>query len=323
MDIFMTLQAWASNPSTQETMFVVTTSGAIFAFALGIAYVVLGNADPVKKRLSGLEVDDFDEIDPDRGHQLVNLDTVFGKASAWLIPTSEIELTKTTKLLTHAGFRAPNALQTYYGIKAIATILLPAVTLFATRWMPEMTNMQVTYAVIFAATAGMLGPNVVLEKLVDARIKKLRDGFPDALDLLVVCVESGLGLSAAIARVADEIAVSHRELAMELALVNAETRAGMDRAKALRNFADRSGLDDIRGLVSMLVQAMRFGTSIADTLRVYSEEFRDRRTQKAEEAAAKIGTKLMFPLVLCLFPSFFLVAIGPAVLRIMDAFTSM
>ena len=110
---------------------------------------------------------------------------------------------------------------------------------------------------------------------------------------------------------------------MELSLVNAETRAGVDRAKALRNLADRSGLEDIRGLVSMLIQAMRFGSSIAETLRVYSEEFRDRRMQKAEEEAAKISTKLIFPLVFCLFPSFFTVAIGPAVIRFIDVFRQM
>jgi tight adherence protein C len=100
-------------------------------------------------------------------------------------------------------------------------------------------------------------------------------------------------------------------------------RAGVDRSKALRNLADRTGLDDIRGLVSMLIQAMRFGTSIADTLRIYSEEFRDRRMQKAEEIAATIGTRLIFPLVFCLFPSFFTVAIGPAVMRFIDVFSQM
>ena len=192
--------------------------------------------------------------------------------------------------------------------------------LIAPRWMPELTNMQLIYGLLVGAAIGLFGSNFVLEKLVEKRIKSLRNGFPDALDLLVVCVESGLGLSAAIQRVSDEVTVSHPDLAMELALVSAETRAGMDRAKALRNLADRTGLDDIRGLVSMLVQAMRFGTSIADTLRVYSEEFRDRRMQKAEEEAAKIGTKLLFPLVFCLFPSFFLVAIGPAIIRFVDVF---
>ena len=156
-----------------------------------------------------------------------------------------------------------------------------------------------------------------------SRLKKLRNGFPDALDLLVVCVESGLGLAAAIQRVADELSVSHPELATQLALVNAEMRVGVERTKALRNLADRTGLDDIRGLVSLLIQTMRFGTGVAESLRVYSEEFRDKRMQKAEEAAAKIGTKLIFPLVTCLFPSFFIVAIGPAVIRLIEVFSVM
>ena len=133
----------------------------------------------------------------------------------------------------------------------------------------------------------------------------------------------GIRLAAAIQRVADELMVSHPELSTELALVNAEMRAGVDRTKALVNLADRTGLDDIRGLVSLLVQTMRFGTGIADALRVYSEEFRDKRMQAAEEQAALIGTKLIFPLVLCLFPSFFIVAIGPAVMRLIRVLGTM
>lgn len=168
----------------------------------------------------------------------------------------------------------------------------------------------------------MLLPNYVLHKLVTKRARALMHGFPDALDLLVVCVESGLGLAAAIQRVADELGVSHPELAEELSLVNAEIRVGVPREQALVNLSDRTGLEDIHGLVSLLVQTMRFGTGVADSLRVYSEEFRDKRTQKAEEKAAKMATKLIFPLVLCMFPLFFIVAVGPAVLRIIDAFSS-
>ena len=145
----------------------------------------------------------------------------------------------------------------------------------------------------------------------------MTNGFPDALDLLVVCVEAGLGLAAAIQRVADELNFSHPELAFELATVNAEIRAGRPREQALRNLADRTGLKDIKGLVGLLVQTMRFGTGVSDALRVYSEEFRDTRMQRAEEEAARMGTTLIFPLVLCMFPVFFIVAIGPAVLRIM------
>jgi len=321
--MMLTLSTWISNPSTQQIMFVLTISGAIFVFALGMSYLVLGSSDPVRKRLKVIDSGQYDELDDDPGRRRVNLDAVFGKAAQWLIPTSEIELTKTTKQLTYAGFRSPNALQTFYGIKAVLVVLLPAVVLFIVQWLPQVTGRQMLYAMCVACAIGLFGPNVALDKLVQKRIKRLRDGFPDALDLLVVCVESGLGLNAAIKRVSEEISVSHRELGTELALVNAETRAGMDRARALRNLADRTGLDDIRGLVNMLVQAMRFGTSVADTLRIYSEEFRDRRMQKAEEQAAKISTKLLFPLVFCMFPSFFTVAIGPAIIRFIDVFDHM
>ena len=119
-----------------------------------------------------------------------------------------------------------------------------------------------------------------------------------ALDLLVVCVEAGLGLAPALQRVSDDLIVSHPELGAELALVNAEMRAGVERTQALKNLADRTGLDDIRGLVALLVQTMRFGTGVADALRIYSEEFRDKRMQAAEEQAALIGTKMIFPLVI-------------------------
>jgi tight adherence protein C len=163
-------------------------------------------------------------------------------------------------------------------------------------------------------------PNYVLDHMVERRQKRLRDAFPDALDLLVVCVEAGLGLTAAIQRVADELKFSHPELGVEFARVTAEMRAGVEREAALKALAYRTGLEDIRGLVSLLIQTLKFGTSIGETLRVYSEEFRDKRMQRAEELAAKIGTKLIFPLVFCLFPSFFVVAIGPAVVRIAEVF---
>ena len=176
---------------------------------------------------------------------------------------------------------------------------------------------------LFGWFASFMFPDVYLSRGIEKRQHEIAVQLPDVLDLLVISVEAGLGLSAAIQRVADELTVSHPELGSELTLVNAEMRAGVDRSVALKNLADRTGLEDIRGLVALLVQTMRFGTSVADALRVYSEEFRDKRMQAAEEQAAKIGTKMIFPLVTCLFPSFFLVAIGPAVLRLMDVFSHM
>jgi tight adherence protein C len=200
---------------------------------------------------------------------------------------------------------------------------LPLLVFVASAWLPKWTIGTLGFALLFAAFVGVVLPNYVLEKIKQNRLKKLRNGFPDALDLLVVCVEAGLGLGAAIDRVARDLDVSHTELAEELRLVNVEMRAGVERPVALKNLADRSGLADIRGLVGLLVQTMRFGTSIADALRVYSEEFRDKRMQKAEEQAAKIGTKLIFPLVTCLFPSFFIVAVGPAALRMIVVFRAL
>ncbi|NBW90839.1 MAG: type II secretion system F family protein, partial [Gammaproteobacteria bacterium] len=183
-----------------------------------------------------------------------------------------------------------------------------------------LTSTQVVFLAGCAAFLGLILPNQWLEKRVERRQKRLRDAFPDALDLLVICVEAGLGLAAAIERVALELKYSHPDLAQELAVVNVEMRAGVDRETALQGLNTRTGLPEIRGLVGLLVQTLRFGTGIADTLRVYAAEFRDARTQQAEERAAKIGTKLIFPLIFCEFPAFFAVAIGPAALRIIDIF---
>jgi tight adherence protein C len=309
------VNAWFSNPDSLRLLFVVLAGGAMLVFGLGLSYVLLGATDPVRRRFAGGRL----EANRD-GRLLLTVQTLFGPISQWVVPTSEVERSRISQLLTYAGFRSPSALQLFYGIKAGLLLLLPAVVLLAARWFPQASTDVILLFVAMAAALGFLAPVSVLERLVERRLKALRHGFPDALDLLVVCVESGLGLSAAIQRVADEIGVSHEELARELALVNAEIRAGVDRSQALRNLADRTGLDDIRGLVSLLVQTMRFGTSVADALRIYSEEFRDKRMQKAEEAAAKISTNLIFPLVFCLFPSFFVVAIGPAVLRLVGVF---
>jgi tight adherence protein C len=316
------IRSWIANPQSQQLAFIALAAGTIFIFVLGLSYVFLGATDPIRRRIGMTAADDSEDESAGKRF-LVTIQTLMGPVSHWATPQSEIERSRTTQRLTYAGFRSPSALQSYYGIRVMLAIALPVLVLFTMQWFPEVASSEIMFGALVATAVGFLGPSMVLDRLVQRRIKKLRDGFPDALDLLVVCVESGLGLSAAIQRVSDEIGVSHEELGMELALVNAEIRAGIDRARALRNLADRTGLDDVRGLVSLLIQTMRFGTSVADTLRVYSEEFRDRRMQKAEEEAAKISTKLIFPLVFCLFPSFFTVAIGPAVIRLINVFSQM
>jgi tight adherence protein C len=223
----------------------------------------------------------------------------------------------------HAGYRSQNARTLFFGMKALAIILLPCLVLLASPLLPGVSTSMLMLYTVAAGYLGAIACSIWLDRAVERRQRAIRAGFSDALDLLVVCVESGLGLAPALQRVADELTVSHPALGDELALVNAEMRAGVERGAALKNLADRTGLEDIRGLTALLVQTMRFGTSVADALRVYSEEFRDKRTQAAEEQAAKIGTKMIFPLVLFLFPSFFLVAVGPAVVGLIDVFSQL
>jgi tight adherence protein C len=298
-------------------VFIAFAATSIFVFSLGVSLMVLGIANPLRRRLRALAVKDAG-VDPSRAESIA---TALQPLSAYLMPRKEWQRTEVSRQLVHAGYRSPNAVQIYYASKLMLIVLLPVIVLLAwLLWMPHITTGLVMLYVGVAAYLGFILPGAALDRIVLNRKKKLRVAFPDALDLMVVCVESGLGLAAAIQRVSDELAVSHPELAGELGLVNVEMRAGVERGQALKNLADRTGLDDVRGLVGLLVQTMRFGTSVADALRVYSEEFRDRRTQAAEEQAAKVGTKMIFPLVFCMFPAFFLVAVGPAVLRLMEVF---
>jgi tight adherence protein C len=310
--LFDLLNSYWSDEVVVRRVLVVLSAATIFILGLGLTGLIMNMTAPIRRRM-GLVEDE--PIVKDR--LMIRVSTALGPVASYVLPQKDLERDNVTRQLVRAGFRSPQALQAFYVTKSLLAVALPLLVLICSRWFPDIeTGSTMTYAMV-ACGVGLLGPNYVLGKLVDRRIKDLRNAFPDALDLLVVCVESGLGLAAAIQRVADELDVSHPELAFELSTVNAEIRAGMPREQALRNLADRTGLPDIRGLVGLLVQTMRFGTNVSDALRVYSEEFRDKRMQSAEEQAAKMGTKLLFPLVLCMFPVFFIVAIGPAVLRIM------
>lgn len=310
------LQTFTDDPQTLRMIVVAVAAGTFIVFGLGIGFLALGLTDPIRRRLGK----NVPSGQTERGRTLVWINTALGPVSKYILPQNEIERTRVTEKLVHAGFRSPNAVQNYYAIKIVLAIVLPAIVLIVVQWLPDLTMKMIVVYAFCATAAGMLVPTIVLDRLLERRLKRLRNGFPDALDMLVVCVEAGLGLSQAIQRVADELFVSHLELAQELSLVNAEIRAGVERVTALKNLSHRTGLDDVRGLVSLLVQTLRFGTSVAESLRVYSDEFRDKRMQRAEEQAAKIGTKMIFPLVLFMFPAFFVVAVGPAVIGLVTVF---
>jgi len=314
--LFALLNSYWNDEVIIRRVLVGLSAATIFILGLGLSVLVLNLTSPVRRRLR--VVKDGPDGPSSKDQIMVFMNTALGPVASYVLPQKDDERDGMMEKLIRAGYRSPQALQVFYVTKSLLVVALPMLVMLGWRWFPDVKGGSILTYAMFASGIGLFGPNFVLGRLVEKRIKGLRNGFPDALDLLVVCVESGLGLAAAIQRVADELFVSHPELAMELSTVNAEIRAGMPREQALKNLAHRTGLPDIKGLVGLLVQTTRFGTSISDALRVYSDEFRDKRMQRAEEQAAKMGTKLIFPLVFCMFPVFFIVAIGPAVLRIMD-----
>lgn len=221
----------------------------------------------------------------------------------------------------HAGWRNPNASVIFFAIKTLAAFGLPLV-LWLVRVFSDSTtplNDFLLY-VALAASIAFYFPNWVLNHMIAKRQQEIFESFPDALDLLTICVEAGLSLEAALNRVAAEISLKSEILAEELQLVCLEFRAGSGKERALRNLALRTGVEDIDTLVAMLVQSEKFGTSIGESLRIHSESLRIKRQQRAEERAAKVSVKLTFPLVLCIFPSIMIVVVGPAIISIMRSF---
>ena len=217
----------------------------------------------------------------------------------------------------NAGLRSSGAPVVYFGCKTLLTLALPGV-LLAVLWLTGVQPAKPTLLalLLLLAAIGYYLPNVALARLVAHRQRELFEAFPDALDLMRVCVEAGLGLDAAIERVGREMALESQALSEEFHLVSLELRAGASRADALRNLALRVALEDIDALVAMLVQADRFGTSVAEALRVHSDTLRSRRRLLAEEQAAKLPVKLLFPLVFCVFPALLTVLLGPAAISI-------
>ena len=314
--ILIFFQSLTAGTRGQYVLFLLATGATVFLFALGVSFLVLAATDPIRRRLNQVAM--APKVHGKFMARVLKLLEPFNKV---MLPGKGSERGKIEQRLMYAGLRSPNALPLFYALKTgLALGFLLAVIAWSA-WLPQWSATKLVFVAMLAAFAGLMLPNYVLDHKVERRQKRLRDGFPDALDMLVVCVEAGLGLTAAIQRVTDELRFSHPELGAELAQVTAEMRAGVERETALKGLASRSGLEDIRGLVSLLIQTLKFGTSIGETLRVYAEEFRDKRMQRAEELAAKIGTKLIFPLVFCLFPSFFVVAIGPAVIRLIGVFS--
>jgi tight adherence protein C len=286
----------------------------LLAFVVGsvlvgaAAFALMPNrALAIDRRLEELttgRVRDDDDDRPTRQRIIGFLKRVGEKA-----PRSTKELGPLRLRLVQAGYRREEALTMFFGIRIVFALALFA--LFATS---VVMKPNITLA-LGGLALGYVLPGMALARMAKRRSHRIRLALADALDLLVVSVEAGLGLDQALTRVGTELAFAYPDLSDELRLVNLELRAGKPRPEALRNLADRTGVDDLGSLVTMLIQTDKFGTSVAQALRVYSETLRTKRRQRAEEAAAKTGVKMVFPLVFCIFPAIWVVTIGPAAIK--------
>lgn len=302
---------------SQPLMFALIAGAAIAMLAWGLISAMNSWFNPLRRRMASLRgAGESAATLPQPGEGK-------GFAALWsrFEPHAEAERSKQALRLAQAGFRTRGLAGLVIVLKLLLAVGLPILVLLL---LPALAKgrIEMPMMVLIAAGAGFFGmilPEAFLDRRIQWRKEALMEGFPDALDLLVACTEAGLSFNAALERVVEQMPASQPELAYELSQVNAEIRAGIDRTRALRNLAERTGLDEIRGLVSLITHSTRLGTGIAGTLRIYAEEFRDRRMQRAEEIAATVSTKLIFPLVLCLFPSFFVIAVGPAVIGVVRA----
>lgn len=287
----------------------------LLAFVLGSAIVagaavalMPSRAAAIDRRLEELTLGR--DADVEAKPRLQSLIAIFKRVGE-KTPHSFKEMGSLRLRLVQAGYRRDEALTIFFGIRVTFAIGL---FLFFSTSIVARPNMTMALA---GLGVGYVLPGMVLARLAKRRAHRIRLALADALDLLVVSVEAGLGLDQAMSRVGSELAFAYPELSDELRLINFELRAGKPRAEALRNLADRTGVDDLSSLVTMLIQTDKFGTSVAQSLRVYSETLRTKRRQRAEEAAAKTGVKMVFPLVFCIFPAIWIVTIGPAAIKFM------
>lgn len=299
-----------------QTIFLIMIFLAVAGIAYAVMLVFAPRATQARLKQIAGEDDVLEGYKADKVWQkkVVKLSQPLAKLS---LPDEDWDKSALRARFMHAGFRSSSAPTIYFAAKTVLALALPAIFLLSAgigRF--ELSTQGTAFILLVLAAIGYYLPNGVLARVSALRQRELFENFPDAIDLMTVCVEAGLGLDAALAKVGEEMQLSSKILAEEIHLVGLELRAGASREKALRNLALRTGVEEIEALVAMLVQADRFGTSTADSLRVYSDTLRTKRRLRAEEAAAKIALKLLFPLIFFIFPSLLVVLMGPAFISI-------
>ena len=272
-------------------------------------------------RPAGVVTARLESLDPSLGLIENNPVTVMAERVAEplnrIVPISAVEALKLQKQLLQAGYNSPDAATAFRAIQIGLLISIPTVVLTVGFFLDRPLINFAVWGIVGAAFGYYL-PKYYLIKKTTARQLRITWGLADAMDLMVVAVEAGLGLNASLNRVAEELKILHPDLHKELELVNLEIRVGRSREEALRNLSERTGVDDIRSFVALLIQADRYGSSIAKAVRIFAESLRTKRRQRAEQASAKAALKLLFPLTLFLFPVIILVVLGPALLNLID-----
>lgn len=282
---------------------------------MGSYYQGRSNVQRWRRRVEGKAVPRTDPIRDVIAAGTNHVLAVLKKVGHVAKPTDEAEYSRLRHALVTAGLRSPLAPIVFSGSRFLSILALPlAFFLFRPDSMKSFTTAITALPIL--ALVGMYGPNIWLQKTIARRKERIQQGLPDALDLMVVCIEAGLGLDAAINRVGEEIRIAHKELSEEIGLLALELRTGLTRQQALRNLSHRIDQEEVKSLVALLIQTDRFGTSVGQALRVHSESMRKRRHLRAEEKAAKLPVKLLFPLMFFIFPSIFIVILGPAAINV-------
>lgn len=297
---------------------IIAISSFLFvAFAVMCVYALaFRGLSPAAARLRRLDPD----IVPDDEEPQVGFVERVAAPINRLLPPSATEAHKLQKQMLQAGFRSYNAAIVFRAIQLVCTLVFPSAVIVLCILLRRPLNNMFIWGML-ALALGFYLPRYILRKRIAGRQQRITWGLADALDLLVVTVEAGMGLNAALVRVGEELKPVHPDIHEEFDLTNLEIRVGRGRDEALRNLAERTGVDDLRSLVAMMIQADRFGSSIARAVRIHAEALRTKRRQRAEELSQKAALKLLFPLTCFLFPTLFILVLGPVVLSLIDLFT--
>lgn len=304
--------------TTQEILFLVLLFIAVFSMLSLIIYKV--SIDPARKRASSFA--EGQQSGSANSEFVSTLVKVVDPISRLALPSEGWDKSPLQLKFVNAGWRTTDAPKLYFGIKSLLTISFPIICYFFLDKSIQTENVSGTLFIIIGfAALGYYLPNIVLSKIVKKRQLEIVETLPDATDLLIICMEAGLSFDQALSKVASEIKLKSEVLSQELELLLIEVRSGFSRERALRNLALRTGVEEIDGLATMVIQSERFGTSIGDALRIHADTARTKRRQRAEETASKIALKLLFPLLFCLMPAIFVVLLVPSLMQLKEAFS--